>query len=374
MNLNFHYFTVKALAFEAGFEENEAQFIANFSQFIDDYDKERDLCCKKEEVPDFAKYLISGEIFGYAFVSPVTTGFVSWFDMVLLMLKARQKWIVTPFHFIPVKCIKDLPNKDDWRVQVARMDTPSLITGLLANARTQFLSGDAANRHKNLLRIAMLLHTFADTYAHQSFMGYEHWSNETCLSSVTDDCTQENITDKYEPKEYKLLPHVGHVNLNSAPDESGVRYQWYAKKAADKEEYALTGRDNSLTYIDASKEILNYLRSCLGKPPIDEKDWRQLQLRIHKGSLISTNPIDITALEDHWTAIFPETTFHYSSNEVLKTLITGQKEIPHPKKENEALTVSALTNDFFLYNVLADETRVAVNGERKAAEIAVADA
>lgn len=38
MDLNFHYFAVKTIARDAGFCENDAQLIAAYSQFIDDYD------------------------------------------------------------------------------------------------------------------------------------------------------------------------------------------------------------------------------------------------------------------------------------------------------------------------------------------------
>ena len=37
MDISFHYFAVKTVAFAAGFSEAEAQRIAEFSQFIDDF-------------------------------------------------------------------------------------------------------------------------------------------------------------------------------------------------------------------------------------------------------------------------------------------------------------------------------------------------
>ena len=37
MDISFHYFAVKTVAFAAGFSEAEAQRIAEFSQFINDF-------------------------------------------------------------------------------------------------------------------------------------------------------------------------------------------------------------------------------------------------------------------------------------------------------------------------------------------------
>ena len=37
MDINFHYYTVKALAVYAGFSEEYSQLIAEYSQFTDDY-------------------------------------------------------------------------------------------------------------------------------------------------------------------------------------------------------------------------------------------------------------------------------------------------------------------------------------------------
>lgn len=39
MDITFHYFAVKTLALEAGFPGAEAQRLAAFSQFVDDFDR-----------------------------------------------------------------------------------------------------------------------------------------------------------------------------------------------------------------------------------------------------------------------------------------------------------------------------------------------
>lgn len=45
MDITFHYFAVKTLALEAGFPGAEAQRLAAFSQFVDDFDRRGSLYC-----------------------------------------------------------------------------------------------------------------------------------------------------------------------------------------------------------------------------------------------------------------------------------------------------------------------------------------
>ena len=84
MDINFHYYTVKTLAVKAGYTDDEAQTIANYSQFVDDFTNYKYMLLSS--VPDFARHLatkITGSVWLF---NPVTTGFESWFDMALLLL------------------------------------------------------------------------------------------------------------------------------------------------------------------------------------------------------------------------------------------------------------------------------------------------
>lgn len=60
----------------------------------------------------------------------------------------------------------------------------------------------------------MLLHTFADTYAHQLFTGYAEEVNSVELISATDDITGEDVTQKYHfwiEECLEKLEEIGHV-------------------------------------------------------------------------------------------------------------------------------------------------------------------
>lgn len=53
MDISFHYFAVKTVARAAGYDEQKAQRIAEFSQFIDDFNWYKCRCAGN--VPDYIK-------------------------------------------------------------------------------------------------------------------------------------------------------------------------------------------------------------------------------------------------------------------------------------------------------------------------------
>jgi hypothetical protein len=71
MDINFHYFAVKAIACTSGFEEEEAQMIADYSQFVDDFNLYAYIWLS--EVPEFARYLSKEILPGLYCFNPVTT-------------------------------------------------------------------------------------------------------------------------------------------------------------------------------------------------------------------------------------------------------------------------------------------------------------
>jgi hypothetical protein len=362
MDINYHYFAVKAVASTVGFSEDEAQRIAFYSQYIDDFDKGNYMFFS--HVPDYARYLAQ-DWAGFFLFNPVTTGFSTWYDMVLLAIERHQKWIATPYHFIPEK-----PSpQQDWRVVPARLNTPSLISGMLKEAQSVFMSEGQANRQTNLMRIGMLLHTFADTYAHQRFNGYNNWSNQSYLENVINNIDQKDVTAQYSPELYDKIIPIGHANVYHAPDDSNV--QFFMKQKLDKKDghYSYKyDRSNTSEFCVVSKEIANYLLSCLGKPPMEMEYWSTLEDKLTLGFLTSTK--DHAQLEAHWGGIFKSIAFHYDKNKGQTGKITAvhesvPTELAELMKEYQIESVihSDYDDDFFRFNVLADKTRVKVNGE-----------
>jgi hypothetical protein len=368
MDINFHYFAAKVLAVKAGFEDKDgkgdAQLLATYSQFVDDYDWFAPFFVY--DVPDYARYLatkIAGSLY---FFYPVTTGF-SFFDYPKLMIESYQKNILIPFHFItkdPLTVIQ--PDRKRYRVEPVKNGGNTLMNALLDDACSRYK--ELPNR-ENLMRIGTLLHTFADTYAHQRFSGWWGWENNAYLEDVVDNITMNKVTASYLPDVYWHMPSVGHPNVNTAPDDSNVSFT-FQQKYDEPEEYpykAHYGRSNPEEFLVASREIINYFKKCLNQDPVSDADWNILAPNLKKGFLTTEKNVD--KLKNHWSAIFPGIDFHYSKQDVL-TPIAAEKKTPvkpagitPPKKMGDKTydIIGNMSDDFYRYNVIADVIRKTVN-------------
>lgn len=373
MNINFHYYAVKALAVNAGFDEDDAQLISSYSQFVDDFDTYRLLYFK--DVPNYAQYLATKLPYGWAF-NPVTTGFNSFFDYARLSTERNQKRILIPFHFIPKRDLSYVPeDRKEYRVHPVNLSENSLLQGLLEDAKNAYR--DFANR-ESIIRIGTLMHILADTYAHQRFSGFWNWENHTYLEDAVDNITDKNITNSYSPNYYYYMPSIGHPNVSTAPDDSNVSFTIIQKfEPHEVFPYKATySRSNVLEYLKCSKVILNYLRDCKSQEPISDDEWQLLSENLEKGFLISNKNEEV--FSNHWHSIFPDIVFKYSKKNLLTSQFTienlaNQEKIASDEDISENLMtifnnlespqylISGDNEDFFKYNVIADRIRKAVD-------------
>lgn len=375
MDINFHYYAVKTLAVKAGYTDNEAQTIANYSQFVDDFTNYKYMLLSA--VPEFARHLATKITDSTWIFNPVTTGFESWFDMALLVLEKNQKNTLTPFHFIPQhkKLNETSTNREEWRVVPAQLEQDSLIQQLLVEAKALYLQ---RNSKENTIRIGLLLHIFADTYAHQGYSGSQGWENYAKLLSATDNLNGKDITGDYSPGKYHQLPAIGHTETSHAPNDSNISFD-IEMKYNEKDNYKLKyGRSNTREFQLAAREIIDFLLSCKGKAPMSTGDWITLSGQIAKGFL--TNQKTVAALNAHWSGIFPGINYHYNRNEMLSESLSAETNdllssgLATPELANALNTLArqgveidttlytAKSDDFFHYNVIADKVRAFVNG------------
>jgi hypothetical protein len=377
MDINYHYFAVKTLAKEAGFEEAPAQTLAAYSQMVDDYNLEKPV--KLAQVPDYARHLAEKTGDGYVFY-PATTGFCYWYDTARLILPARQKAILTPFHFICRQPLNQAAaSRDIWRVTPERMSGGGLLAPMLDRARTGYRSvPEGQLKHFALLRIGQLLHIMADTYAHQNFSGQHGWENHARLTTVVDNITGQDITSQFNPGFYHLAPSVGHANVSTAPDESRVTFGMSLKRSENDNYTLLLNRSNTDLFLDCSLIIINYLFSCRAAPQWNPNSprWWQFRDRLRQGLMVSGQ--DPKRLAEHWGRIFPENQYHYSA-EPLKTLLQPALQANDPNGLDESAIWDYVQNpnddrfimplfevrseDFFHYNVYAREIVDIVNGQ-----------
>lgn len=367
MDINYHYFIIKTLTIKSGFNEYDAQLLASYSQFVDDYDVYAPIYL--DNVPEYARNLAEKVPGGWLFY-PVTTGFNSWLDNASLILESNQVNITIPFHFIPKQRLNSFQStRSDWRTQPAKLDTSSLMQEMLIKARSEFLNN---RNRKNMIKLGMLIHTFADTYAHQGFSGFWSWENHSWLEKVTNLIDNNDITSDYSPKIYYTFPSVGHVNVFHAPDETFVSFK-IQKKSSESSGYdILYSRSNIDEFLKASKEIINYLLSCNGKPSISEDICNNLFVELIKG--FKNTSKDINTLSSHWHSIFNDINYSYNKNILLSENFIIADNSSNLENENlkkyfelnkstlMSVKLTSKSEDYFYYNVNAKEIRDTVNG------------
>ena len=364
MNINFHYFTIKALALYAGFSEMEAQTIAAYSQYVDDYDLYDALYLTS--VPDYTLFLSQQVSGGYLF-SPVTTAISSAFDRFVLSRPEFSLRTAIPFHYIPERPLNSQKETiTNYRTKAATFQQPSLITDLLLEAKMSYLS---THNTFSLMYIGILLHIFADTYAHQQFNGYHSYENFCILTKAVSNINDAEITYLYLPQTSSQLYALGHNELSHAPDDSYLTFEMKHSKdntETYESEYSLQyTRNNTTEFLIAAKEILDYLCSIKLNHPVNNVQWNALSSLLLQGFLTSSTKVQ--TLTAHWQNLFPSYSFHYNKEALLDhqfRLADSNEPVRFSShiSSRAPLRMTCHSTEFFAYNMLAYQIQTRVNG------------
>jgi len=203
MDIEFHYYITYLLAARAGFAPEQARIIAHASQYVDD---------------NTVRLSVAGA--GAPFRSRVTQ------TLDITRPEDALFRIYACFHFLP----GDPTSRTAWRRDGAMSwlnTTPDSKNARRMAARARD-SGD-------LYRLGIACHTYADTWAHQNFLGY--WDDFNALRASGDH-----------------IPPVGHAPAGHAPDEPGR--VWEDDRLIDP------WIDNSTRFLDAAQHLLRWLWSC----------------------------------------------------------------------------------------------------------------
>lgn len=389
MDINFHYFAIKTLALRAGFKDNDAQTIAYYSQMIDDFNIYRYLVLdyvREDMIQNKLAKKISSD--SYLF-NTVTTGFNDNDDLARLSTERYQRTITTPFHFITQTPIDNslLENEAKakrykLRVQPATLNPlkeseKSLIQDMLIDASNSYISKPCSD---NLIKIGMLLHIFADTYAHQEFSGFWGWENHSYLAEVKNNVTNEvktysestglsNFSTNFQF--YYHCPSIGHTNIGHIPDLSYVSFKM-KHKISPKDNYSkIYERNNTEEFLKVSKEILNYFRQLLkiDKEIDDAEFFKDLKI----GLLLPYDPDSqkgIQQLESDWSEIFKNYDYTEQGNDkgykykYDKNIFLGYIEPYKTVLGGTILTKYRITNDdFFTFNSISNSICSRVNAD-----------
>lgn len=191
MQIDFHFYTIYALARCAGFEPKDAHVVAYASQHTDDAKYEHALEFENggrfQQVLSAHKYL-DKDTFG----KPV----------------CYRIWV--PFHFLPGNSGVEFYDQ-----MITRANSPvaqKVIGNLLESAPKPF----------TLHRLGVTLHVFADTWSHQGFIGLVHDKNDVDGLDVKDEDESSIASIFGEIKESFLeytFPRLGHAQAGHFPDE-----------------------------------------------------------------------------------------------------------------------------------------------------------
>ncbi|MDR0919146.1 MAG: hypothetical protein LBM93_07845 [Oscillospiraceae bacterium] len=301
MNIDFHYYAVKTIALASGFSEEDAQTIATFSEYVDDYnpgdvgryntipqeiiDKQNSkLILTEEEKREYitaklmreynakhgtykmpSKQKVDKYFEENGSIVPNFRRISTGFSLSECAKEFCQKTSVAPFHFIAHD--SEAANTKEGRfTKPAIIGDDSLISKYLENAKKEYLSSNSTTKKRALMHIGMLLHIFADTYAHAEFSGFNEDCNIAEVSDVkyTKDGSEVPTTDKYivdyimqQSGVYgvtKRISAAGHQMVGHLPDYPGVSFTFKFEKPE-----RLVERNNTLIFTEVSMRIFDFL-------------------------------------------------------------------------------------------------------------------
>lgn len=316
MNISFHYFLVKTLAHEACKVgntpmESKAQEIAYYSQLIDDYNLFDTYIRLPKEYKPFAFFFennlaveeknITGKTIGWKFF-PANPGIPdALIDTVKAITVSQETYTLTPFHFIPPKPLTDMsPNeRNRYHYQCEKGGTGELLIDSLLK---EF-------RKMEPMQLGMLLHTYADTYAHKGFSGFDMEENNVILDEINDrsHMPPKNVSFNIL---YNNLAAIGHARLAHVPDAFALSFKYHYKEGREVVE-----RYNMDSFMECARNISDILYQYNGKEVLSDTEWNILKekLILAGNDCVSgaTEITDIGVLIHKWKAHFPDVIYDY---------------------------------------------------------------
>ena len=234
MEKDFHFFAIYALARSTGFKSDHAHTIAYASQHTDDAKYEHAL--EFENGGRFQQVLTA-----HKYLDPDS----------LSKEVCYQIWV--PFHFLP----------GDVGVEFHER----MLTRAGSTVAQRLLDDILASHWKSYLlhRLGIFLHTYADTWSHQNFLGLERDDlNDVKKLKVLGETSQslKEIVEKLKQDvlEY-FAPKLGHTQAGNIPDEPyrEWRYENYLGKS-----FHIFNVERAL---DAARNCYQALTKFLGQFP-----------------------------------------------------------------------------------------------------------
>ncbi len=195
MRVDFHFYTIYALARAAGIKPDDAYIIAYSSQYTDD--EARAEAIDFEDGTSFEPHITAHSLYSLETISPRI---------------CKEVWV--PFHFVP-------GNQSDGDDRMITKPNGDVIQGIIK----EFLEGFVSLSYSRHL-LGIVLHAYADTWSHQNFMGVMSDKNkvqEINIEGEPNDFVEKLVTEL--GGEY-LIPKLGHAEAASIPDEPNRKWNY----------------------------------------------------------------------------------------------------------------------------------------------------
>lgn len=249
-----------------------------------------------------------------------------------------QKHTLVPFHFIPPKGLPDIERNPDF----TRLDYRCVSAGERSNMLIHRIVRDAVQQVKqertvkNLMRLGIALHTFADTFAHCHFSGFHGFENEAHIRKAYSKAAGREMVSQPERVMFSELPSIGHGNTGVVPDICSYDVA-YAMKSSQKSalDY-LVERDNTAAFARCSRRILNWLCGISGKPRLSSGEWQELQTKIARAQFVRKDTEKL--LQESFRKEFPDISYSYEKNSRLSVKLSVELD-------NNTETMDALVDD-----------------------------
>lgn len=212
MNLFFHYYTVWFLASKAGYPPQDCEILAYSSQYVDN-----NIIALTLKTPRGLFRTTPTQQFGF------------WDE-------DAPAQVYIPFHFFPGVAEEASAKRRDRRVNPLAVTPNSPLAQELV---------ERALMSKDLYRIGIALHTYADTWAHQDFSG--RWENWNSISPTS------------------AIPAIGHAQAGREPDQ--YNRVWHDPRLVPE----LEEIHNNARFFEAARQTYRYLCKYRGRPASDEE-------------------------------------------------------------------------------------------------------
>lgn len=278
MTKDSHYYAILAFARALGFKKSIAHQIAYASQFVDDAKINHITLSRNFEDLDYT--LINKEP---SFYNMSTCH--SYFRMKTYNYAAMTA-NTSAFHFVP-----GCSGRTFTRKMRCKQKTP-VITEIINQALPE----------ADPVKFGMLLHSFADTFAHQGFSGLISRVNDISKCKAKIKVHGENFFKKWgrriAPKTYDkcfdlIIPAYGHGQAASFPDQPYLKWEYIYEYLDEKNELNIfTKIDNRRRFILAFYEIQQLLEKYLEKhPEYRDNDFEPISCKLCYKTIIKQGTV-----------------------------------------------------------------------------------